>query len=67
MRTFSVLVAVFAGFLWVPSARADSVTGEVVAECAGMFPEAINVGVDGCGAPNFAMPMRNGSIAGAEI
>jgi len=30
MRTFSVLVAVFAGFLWVPSARADSVTGEVV-------------------------------------
>src|SRR2546430_10727871 len=30
MRTFSVLVAVFAGVLWVPSARADSVTGGVV-------------------------------------
>jgi len=30
MRTFSVLVAIFAGFLWASSTRADSVTGEVV-------------------------------------
>ncbi|MDB5077233.1 MAG: hypothetical protein JWO42_3412 [Chloroflexi bacterium] len=31
----------------------------VVSECSGISPQALHVGVDGCSAPNFAMPMRN--------
>jgi len=30
MRRFLAVVAVFAGLLWVPSVRADTITGEVV-------------------------------------
>ena len=40
MRRFLAVVAVFAGLLWVPSVRADTITGEVVdLACYMVHPE----------------------------
>jgi L-asparaginase II len=39
----------------------------VVAQCAGMCPEDVHIGIDGCGAPNFAMPMLNIARSFANI
>lgn len=37
------------------------------AEMAGMAPEQIALGVDGCSAPNFAVPLRNAAFAYARL
>ena len=51
MRTFSVLVAIFAGFLWASSTRADSVTGEVVMEGVVVPESALLPNVSGLKGP----------------
>lgn len=38
-----------------------------VAEMAGLAPEQISLGIDGCSAPNFAMPLRNAALAYARL
>jgi L-asparaginase II len=32
---------------------------EIVSTCAGVAPETVQTGIDGCSAPNFALPMRS--------
>ncbi len=38
-----------------------------VAEMVGLNQEQVVVGVDGCSAPNFAVPLRNGALAFARL
>jgi L-asparaginase II len=40
---------------------------EAVAEICDLHPEQIHIGIDGCSAPNFAMPLRNTALAFARI
>jgi L-asparaginase II len=37
------------------------------AEMCGLSPEAIQLGVDGCSAPNFAVPLQNSALAMARL
>ena len=37
------------------------------AEMCGLSPEAIQLGVDGCSAPNFAVPLHNAALAMARL
>ena len=41
-----------------PSHPVQSAIRDHVAACAGIHPAAIHVGIDGCGAPAFALPLR---------
>lgn len=38
-----------------------------LAEMAGLKPEEIHVGIDGCSAPNFALPLKNTALAFARL
>ena len=38
-----------------------------IAEMAGLKPSDIHIGIDGCSAPNFALPLRNTTLAFARI
>lgn len=38
-----------------------------MAEMAGLQPEEIHIGIDGCSAPNYAIPLRNTALAFARI
>jgi L-asparaginase II len=38
-----------------------------LAEMCDLLPEQIQVGIDGCSAPNFALPLRNTALAFARI
>ena len=40
---------------------------EALAACAGVTPEAIRLGVDGCGVPSHALPMRAAALAFARL
>ena len=40
---------------------------EVMARFAGLNPNQISIGIDGCAAPNFAMPIRNMALAYARL
>lgn len=40
---------------------------KVLAEVAGLTLAKVQVGTDGCSAPNFAMPLRNGALAFARL
>ena len=37
------------------------------AEMCGLSPEAVTLGVDGCSAPNFAVPLHNSALAMARL
>jgi L-asparaginase II len=37
------------------------------AEMCGLEPEQVRVGIDGCSAPNFAVPLRNAAMAFARL
>ena len=38
-----------------------------LAEMAGIEPERIRIGIDGCSAPNFALPLQNTALAYARL
>ncbi|MGB8212956.1 MAG: asparaginase [Anaerolineales bacterium] len=40
---------------------------ETVAEMCGMEPERVEVGTDGCSAPNFAVPLSNAALGFARL
>jgi len=40
---------------------------ETVSEMCGMAPERVETGIDGCSAPNFAMPLSNAALGFARL
>lgn len=40
---------------------------QIFAEMCGLEPEAVEVGIDGCSAPNFAVPLRTAATAFARL
>jgi len=40
---------------------------ETVSEICGMDPKQVEVGIDGCSAPNFAMPLSNAALGFARL
>ncbi len=40
-----------------PDSAAQRLVRQTVAACAGLAPDAVEVGLDGCGAPTFRMPL----------
>ncbi len=38
-----------------------------LAEMSGLRPEELHIGIDGCSAPNFALPLRNTALAFARL
>jgi L-asparaginase II len=40
---------------------------QAVAEMSGLLPEDISLGIDGCSAPNFGMPLYNAALAYARL
>lgn len=50
-----------------PNHPIQRIIKQTIAEMCGLKPRQIGVGVDGCGAPIFAMPIRNMAIAFARL
>ena len=40
---------------------------QTVCEMCGLEPEQVAIGIDGCSAPNFAMPLRNAALGFARL
>lgn len=55
-----------AGYL-APEHPLQQLILRTVAEMFAVAPEAVGLGVDGCSAPNFAVPMRNAAAAFARL
>ncbi|MCL2817980.1 MAG: asparaginase [Clostridiales bacterium] len=52
---------------YLPEHPAQQLIRQTVADCAGMKKEQLTVGIDGCGAPVFALPLHNMAYAYARL
>jgi L-asparaginase II len=71
MLAFSHMLGISTGSDMLPYLDPDHPVQRMIlstlAEIADLRPEDIHVGIDGCSAPNFALPLRNTALAFARL